>query len=105
MSVAYRYWYLNKHRPVKVIARQTSDCTWYLPELNISVDGTDLFRTSTGVLKALKRKIDHEIKIRQSIKKPHPKAQPTKHRYLWVVEGGLSEQEQPNNKSFKPAGS
>jgi len=104
MSVAHKYWYLNKHSPVRVVARQTSECTWYLPELNISVDGNDLFRTSTGVLRALKRKIDDEIKRRQSATKPHPKAQPTKYRHLWLVEGGLPKNKQSNKKTTNPSG-
>lgn len=104
MSVAYRYWYLNKHRPIQVLARKTSDCTWYLPELNISVDGTNLFRTSTGVLRALRRKIDEEIKKRQLSQKPHPEAEATKYRHLWLVKGGLSEEQESNKENAKPVG-
>lgn len=84
---AQRYWYLHNKIPIQVLAEQTSDKRWYLPELNISVDGADLFRTSTGVLKSLRRQITAEIERRQKEKPPHPDATPTKARYLWLIEG------------------
>lgn len=85
---AVKLWYLNKNKPVLVLAQKKDDITWYLPELNINVDGADLFRTPVGVLRALKRNIENEIKRReQKLRIPHPNAEPTKYGYLWVIKG------------------
>lgn len=82
----------------------SEDEQWYLPELNKNVDGSNLFRTPTGVLKSLRRKIDAEINRRKNDCRPHPSAIPTKVRYLWVVEGGCGEETESRKKNIKSSG-
>jgi hypothetical protein len=75
-----KLWYANGMQLVEVDAEERDDGKWYIPRFDAVIDGNDLFRTERGVLKKLKKKIEHQLN-----KKQEYRGRPTKVSYLWVA--------------------